>query len=75
MKKLLIAVFVAGAVPALAAPPHQKPGLVHQSHASTAFERGGQEHASDARSDRRASSERAKASEPPKADHSPYDQR
>jgi hypothetical protein len=38
VKKLLIAVFVAGAVPALASPPHERP-MTERNHVHVAVER------------------------------------
>jgi hypothetical protein len=69
VKKLVIAVLVVGALPAVALPPHVKIGdvLKPKYHASEAF-RGSMQRATDATAMPRASTERAaRANEAPKA--------
>jgi hypothetical protein len=70
VKKLVIAVFVAAALPVLAAPPHERPELKHQYHEGKSFERSMQMPRSDT-AIRATSTERNRASETAQSSRTP----
>jgi hypothetical protein len=75
VKKLVIAVLVVGALPAVALPPHWKEGLLRQYRASQASSQA-MPRTGEATAMPRASSERAaKANDAPKARETAHDAR